>query len=221
MPRRLRNPSRGTRQARTTARPKKPSASTVPSFQSTFTVSKTLRFNATSAALTSNTPIAASDILQCMVMAATAILPYQLFSAVRLRRVKIWGPVPSALTPVTVSVQFPADVGATATQLSGPSKIYSDTVIGSTKAAFVSCAPPSGSLSAMWQSSAQASVPLFILNGPVGSIVDISVDLVLQNGETPVQGAATIGATVGQIYCRDLDKSGSSQLSPVSYTTIA
>jgi hypothetical protein len=60
-----------------------------------------------------------------------------------------------------------------------------------------------------------------ILTGPSGSVVDVHMSLILQDGETPSAVLAAVGgATIGKIYVRALDSNETGLLVPLSYPTI-
>jgi hypothetical protein len=186
-----------------------------PSFNATFQSHKTLRFEASSASPAGGTLITSQDLYDLLCMATSTTAAYDLFSGLRLRKIRIWGPMPSSLVPVTVAIEYLAN-----STVGQPSRIKCDTSIGSTKAAYVEFAPPAKSLLDFWVPSVSAT-SLIALTFPANAIVDVVMDFVLQNGETPeAVGAAVSGATVGKIYCRALDSNGSGLLSPVQYPTI-
>lgn len=187
-----------------------------PPFNATVVTHKRLRFEASSASPAGGTLISGEDLFDLFCMATSAIAAYQLYSAIRVRNIHIWGPMPASLAPVTCSIEYLS----TGSFLGQPAKIRSDTSMGSTKAAYVTYKPPAKSLLENWV-PAQTGTPLISLVFPANSVIDIELDLVLQNGESPVAvGAAVAGATVGKIYVRALDSNGSGLLPPVSYPTI-
>jgi hypothetical protein len=188
-----------------------------PPFQAAYQVTKTLRFQSTAALTQATATITFQNLLDLMCVADTAVSAYRLFSSVRLNSVKIWGPPAAALAPVTVSVEFQANASAS---IAGPNRLKSDTSIGSTSGAFVMARPPEGSISSFWGGQTSASA-VFSLTGPINSIVDINITLLLQNGEPPkLVTSAPVGAIVGTVYCRGLDALTATILPPVSYTTI-
>jgi hypothetical protein len=75
----------------------------------------------------------------------------------------------------------------------------------------------------MWQSSVFSTPTnggVFILNGPVGTIVDVDLELAIQNGEA-AETATGLGVslTTGVVYYNTLDNgaaSGANLLSAVS-----
>lgn len=187
-----------------------------PPFNASAVVRKVFRFqsNAALAAL----PITSTNLLDAWCMAVTTTGAYRLASSFRLNNVKLWGPMSSSLVPVTVSLEYAADA---ASGLSSPNMLRSDTSMSSSYAAHVAFAPPDKSLASNWFGRAATS-PLFTVNGPINTVIDVDVSFVLQNGETPaVSTAALVAATVGTVYLRGLDgvAAATTVLPPVSYTT--
>lgn len=186
-----------------------------PAFNATVIARKRLRFSGTAAS--GNTPVTFQDIYDLLVVATGATSATQLFSGARVRNVSIWGPMSATLAPVTCAIEYPP-IGAFPGQ---PSRIKSDTSMGSTRAAYVSFRPPVDSVAARWLPAPNIGTVFLNLIYPAGSIIDIDLDLTLQNGETPqTVGAAVVGATAGKVYCRALDSNGGVNLVPVSYPTI-
>ncbi len=172
------------------------------------------RFQA-SGATTANITVKDLGDLLCMATATTTA--YQLASAVRIRSVEIWGPPSSSLAPVTVSCEF----SSSTIGMIGPSRIVSDTSVGSARVAHVKAKPPLDSQANLWQLSTSANT-LFTLVLPVGAIVDIKYSLTMRDssGFSVVTGTVT-GATVGQVYLRPLDSDAATPvILPVSYISI-
>jgi len=86
--------------------------------------------------------------------------------------------------------------------------------------AYVTAVPPKDSQQSKWFTPATGNVNWFTLTVTQGGVIDVEMDLVLQNGETPVQvsGSQTAGS-VGEVAVRALDSGGSQDLVPVSYVT--
>jgi hypothetical protein len=198
----------------------------VPPFNATFTAGKRLRFEASGAG---TVPVTVQDLFDLFCMATSAIAAYRLFSGVRVRKVQAWGPMPASLVPTTVALEW-ANATNVAMSIGGPNRIVSDTSMGATRAAFVSGRPPAGSLASFWLSgvtpSSGVSPTVFTLNLPSNTIVDLTLDFVLQNDldgasqQPQAVSAAVAGASTGEIYLRKLDSNGAGLLVPVSYVTI-
>jgi len=187
-------------------------------FQAAFVVTKTMRFQASSALTAANATITTTNLLDMLCMAVSAVAADRLFVSFKLNSVTLWGPMASNLVPVTTSIEYHTDATAS---VGSPNRLKSDTSIGSTTCAYTTFRPPRLSLASFWQGES-ATNALFTLTGPVNTIVDINITFVLQNGEPPVAVAnALVGATVGIIYCRGLDglAAAGTVLPPVSYTT--
>jgi len=182
--------------------------------QSTFVFSKVLRFQSSTSL--SNVLITQQDLFDLLCYATSPTAAYQLVSGIKLLSVEMWGPMSSSLTPVTVSLEYPQF----SSSLGGITKVHSDVSMGSMASAHLRHAPEVGSAQSFWQTFGSAASE-FILNGPSGTIVDVSLSFVVRNGETvQAVGGIVAGATTGQTYLRALDSNGSSLLAPVSYVTI-
>jgi len=187
-----------------------------PTFSASKVISSRYRFECNTSL--GQTPVTAQDLLDLLCMATGTTAAYRICSAVKLRSVRMWGPMASDLKPVTCEVEYAQSESAA---IGNPSTVRSDTSIGATRGACVSYAPPAGSLASFWQPRV-ASDELFYLTGPANSIVDIVLDqqVVLNISDVDAVGGSVSGATVGQVYVRPLDSNGSKYLQPVSYPTI-
>ncbi len=169
-------------------------------------VATTHRFRFQANAPLVNTVIGSANLLGLLKMAATTTTAYALFNAVRIKKVSVWAPPASDLVPVTGSLEY--SIGTGAGNIGNRPRVYSDTSVGSTRVAAVAAAPDKNSAAAMWQlrsSSLTTNGAVFTLNGPLNTIVDVELDVVIQNGETPAGATGTTAATVGQIYADYLD----------------
>lgn len=188
-----------------------------PSFNPTFQIDHVFRFTASGGAVDAD--ILYSDLQSLWVVATSATVATVLAKTVRLRKVEVWGPMPSTLIPVTVSVAF-GDTGAAGTAgASGPVKLFSDTSMGATQPAHVSCRPPLTSQISQWQDgAASGSAQAFRLVCPQYAIIDVHLSYLIadKNGYVPgtVSGS---GMTTGANYEFYLDASSTQHLVPVSY----
>jgi len=188
-----------------------------PTFNASKTISSRYRFESSSALV--KVQITAEAVLDLLCMATGTTAAYQLCSSARVKSVKIWGPMASDLKPVTVAVEYVAYQGGGTT--GSPTSRMSDTSMGSARAASVSFPPPPGSLASLWLSSVTAATPIFQLDGPANSVIDLVLEQQIRNDEGPQAVHTTVaGATVGTVYVRALDSDGSSLIVPVSYPTI-
>jgi hypothetical protein len=174
------------------------------------------RFLSSSGAATS---IYASDLLTASgVCATTAILGKALFFTVKVNQIEIWSPPAAQGAAVTCGVLFPASNNS-------PSREVTDTSVSVATPAHVLAQPLPLSLSAFWQNGGSAADPnMFTLTAPSGSIIDVWLSLVLNDGSpVDVDNTATlVGATVGSVYYCSLDSSISagSVYKPIGLTTL-
>lgn len=177
-------------------------------------VRRRFRFEASSAL--AGVTITGRDLFDLVCMATTTTTASQLYESVRIQAVEIWGPMASDLKPVTVDITWPDN-----TSIGSPQVVHSDTSMGSSFGAHVRSSPPSWGASSLWQLR-EATATQFILNGPVNSVVDVTLDLVLQQQSAlaATVSHAVSGASVGVIYVRALDSVQSGLLVPLSYPTI-
>lgn len=127
--------------------------------------------------------------------------------AVRVKKVEMWGPMVAALTPVSISCQFPSSAQAGAA--SSPPKVFSDTSMGM-RAAHIKVHPIVGSLQHDWIANVANADPFMLISGPINTIVDITYEFVPDwSDAATTAGAATLTNNVtGVMYWRTLDNSG-------------
>lgn len=186
-----------------------------PSLSQTLKLNQNLRFAASAAAATTVTDFGVLDLL-CMASAANAA--YSLCDAFRIKKVRVWAPMASNLSPVTVILEWS---NQDAISFQSDATRHTDTSMGSARPAFISCKPPKGSVQGMWISTGNG-FGLFKLTCPINTIVDFQVQLRVRDGTQAARAvnAAVAGATAGQVYCRSLDSTTSNLLVPVALSTI-
>jgi hypothetical protein len=87
---------------------------------------------------------------------------------------------------------------------------------------FISTSPPRQSLAGFWSLTGSVeSEQLFLLTVPTGCVIDVWLDHIMQDGESPVTQVPTASPINGAVYCLALDGITSNVLKPVSYLTIA
>jgi hypothetical protein len=154
-----------------------------------------LRFAATAAA---ELVVTFQNLLDIILVATGATTGVDLFDAVRVNSVELWG-IAAIGTPATVILSFNGEtVGA-----QGDQKTHTDTSMG-IEPAHVKARPDRLTQAGQFQvTSANAA---FIIIVPAGAVVDVSLSL-----RQPVLGQATatqnglVGATPGVVYYRGLD----------------
>jgi hypothetical protein len=199
-----------------------------PPVPQTMSVFKRLRFVQPGPNGPTGYSITNTDLMDLYCMAVTTTSAYQLFNSVRVVAVEVWAPgaldtTNDAAVINTCFVEFPAMVSSTG--LGGKSVRYVDTSASLDIPAHVRCAPPHGSYAELWttNTSVAGTNVMFNLGGPsTGLIVDVSIELTLRDSAQAPQAvtASVAGATVGQIYVRDLDSTSSGSLSPVGVNNV-
>jgi len=157
--------------------------------------STALRFT-TNAAISQQ--ITWANLLDTVLFTTSAIAPYDLFYAARIKRIRAWG-MPVIGQSTSISIIF----DSTAAGEIGDREVHTDSSMG-IEPAYLSVAPKKDSLASKFQiSNAQTA---FFIECPVGTVVDILLDFqsdVLGNAVAAAN--ASVGATVGIIAFRGLD----------------
>jgi len=180
-------------------------------------VDKVYRFQATTAETAD--PVSSSALLDLLCLATAANAAYEVASSVKLRKIEMWAPPASTGASVRLAIE---DLGTTSTP-GGPSRVKEDISMGTARPAHVIWTPAPGSVQSMWQS--QQAIRLVELTFTIGTVIDLHISQILQDGETPVAvGNAVAAATVGQLYLRSLDndtgRGGANVLQPVDFPFI-
>lgn len=128
----------------------------------------------------------------------------------KLDRVRMWGPVAVAGTPVTASITWTE----TSADFESPPVTQSDTSVAYDVPAFLDVKPPKGSLASKWHGSGQGS-EIFALTYPTGCIVDFTFRFILNDFGGLLVGPTISGGTIGNIYHK-----GVNNLVPVTINAI-
>lgn len=181
-----------------------------PSFTSTKAVNGRARFTCSTAAV--DQPIRRVDLLQHLLLGAGATSAFRVIVGFRLKSVAIWaiaGNNPTTAATATCSVEWLSE--------QGPTSIRSDTSLGLAQPAHILASPPPGSLAGFWSvQGSSESTSLFLITCPIGSVVDITYEFILQNGETATS-VTVPAATPGKLFMTSLDGTASNKFVPVSY----
>jgi hypothetical protein len=135
------------------------------------------------------------------VIATSATTSVMLSNVYRLRRLSLWA-WPNVLgTPVTVSLGFANSEGGADGQTSRP-VVCADTSNSLDTPAYVTLKPKKGSdNAALWFNTQTGnSTAQIILSMPIGAILELDVDFVVDDLGTPNTGPVLIGATLGVTY---------------------
>lgn len=138
------------------------------------------------------------NLLDMYLVASTAILGYDVFDIVKVKKIEVWALGAGVATPVSVSLTFPGG----GTGFAGDARSYQDTSVSEAPAHIV-CKPSKFSAAGMWQGS--SAFVAFQITAPTQSVVDIEVSM-RNTPVAPVAAAvALVGATPGQFYYRGAD----------------
>jgi len=99
-----------------------------------------------------------------------------------------------------------------------PNREFSDTSVSVATPAMVSCSAPPQSLAAFWQ-LASGNTALCTLVAPVGSIIDVSLSLILLDDDVSAPSVAVATGILSYIYYLALDGPSTNRYTPVSLTT--
>lgn len=158
--------------------------------------------------------ITRANMLNLLMTTTSTNVAARLISGIKINRVEVWGIATSTSANPTVSIEWLSN--------NGPSSEYSDT--GSAfYVPHLICTPPPQSLASFWSitGSNESEVLFKYSYSNSGAVIDVWVDIVLMDDETPVTFATTNTATLGQLSAGYLDGQGSGrQLIPASYTSL-
>jgi hypothetical protein len=162
--------------------------------------SYTIRHN-TRLRFTSNAAVSQSitfqNLLDTMLFASSATAGFDVFEAVRIRRVEVWS-LPILGAAATCSVEF----NGASTGFIGDQRLHSDTSMG-IQPAHVSAVPERQSLASNYQESSATAA--FFLVCPTGSVVDVECNFISGFVENIAAQNALVTATTGAILLRGLD----------------
>ncbi len=187
-----------------------------PSLPITVRTGHTFRFSALSAI--SNRVLGFIQVLDLMCMATGTTSAWRLFGSVKLKRLEIWAAASSTGNPVTVSF---SKVSSTAGS-NGDSVLYSDTVLGTARNAYICVKFSDREQVGQWQ-GASTTGSYGQITVPANAVVDLTLSFTLNDSSTgpqAVTGTVT-GAITGYVYQRALDNTDPSPvLAAVSYLSI-
>lgn len=138
-------------------------------------------------------------LCRLMVMASSSTVAYSLFRSVRIVDVEIWGIDPNGSGSVDVYIEYPnsPNIGP-----GGPDLRKSDTSLGTATPAHVRYPPPRRALAGDWVN--RNDVTILNVSGPKGSVLDVTLDCVMEDTDH-VASVTVAGAATGQTYYLCLD----------------
>lgn len=134
------------------------------------------------------------------IVATTATVGISLLKAIRIRRVQVWAAVTTQGTPAGVSILPTTDDPGNNSFNDLPERIL-DVSISIDKPAYVDYRPKVTHPSGSWHYSNTITNGLFAISAPIGGIIDIDFEAILNANEPVATTVITLaGATAGTIY---------------------
>lgn len=182
-------------------------------FASNVSFGHTYRFvstNATPTGVTVGSLLAAAGNV-CTVSNSTVT---SFFGSVKVNRIAMWAPPAAQGSSATASVNW---IGAA----NSSNREVSDTTVSTAIPAHVNSRPPINSLASFWSNGSNAAATLFTLVAPPGTIIDVSMSLILQDDDAidSIVDTAVATATFTNTYYLSLDPNATHRYTPVSLTS--
>jgi hypothetical protein len=175
------------------------------------------RFQKGSAASGAPINITRANLLNLMLVGSGAFSGYRIIAGIKLKRIEIISTFGTGSTtdPVPISLEWLSNYG--------PSAQSSDTASNVSVNACIKTSPPKQSLASFWSLTGVNESEVLcklILPQNASHTVDLWVDIVLMDDETPVTVVTAALSTAAQFYLSYMDGQSTSVLVPVSYTAI-
>lgn len=164
----------------------------------------------TSTTITSDNLIGAAGV---MALSTTQVNSF--YDSVKVVKISMWAPPASQGATSTTSVQWIAS----AASYSSNAYEDSDTTNSTAAPAVVHSRPPKGSVAAFWTSPIVSNVNMFILVAPIGTIIDVTLDLLLSSQGGGNQTYVSAAASAGVVYYLYLDGIPTHRYTPVTLPT--
>jgi hypothetical protein len=155
--------------------------------------------------------ISSTDILgACGTIGGSAVSVYGFVAAFLIKRVQIWSPPPSQGAVSTCAIEWTGTSPVSTIEVS-------DTTNSVSTPAHLSSVPPRNSTAKFWQRA--NAIAMFNITAPPGSIIDLSLDMVLLDDAALNTVYAVATAVLGNPYYLALDGPTTHLLTPVSLST--
>jgi hypothetical protein len=170
------------------------------------------RFRYTTISTANNYPIVVGDLLLACggICTVTLTTVTAIAGSVKVRAVEVWSHVSTTNAPVTCSIEW-----ASTTASAASTREVSDTSM-SLMPAHIRARPPPASTPSFWHNASVPTQELFYLTCPANSVIDVTLDFILQDDTVPAVQATTTAATLGVMYYGYLDGSTRHDFLPVS-----
>lgn len=151
-----------------------------------------------------NADFSITDLINSLIFAATTVLGYSPFYAIKLRGIRAWGPISTIGLPVSLSI-FPKLVETDTNSLADIPMMISDTAVSIDRPAYVQWQPSKFLPAGSWHFTSSVSASLFKLAYPLGCVLELDISAVLNVQQSSLGFTSTlVGANVGGMYCRNV-----------------
>jgi len=133
-----------------------------------------------------------------------------MFGSLKIRAIEVWTPPASQGSAASCEVDW---VGFG----NSPNIQFSDSTVSVTEPAHVRCAPPDNSLASFWQVA--GTTALCALTAPSGSIIDITLDLVMQDDDISPATSSIASGALAVVYYLSADPNATHYYVPVALST--
>ena len=159
-------------------------------------LTKTTRLHATSAL--SAVAISPENTISWTVglIAVTSTTSAHLARSMRLKKIKVYFNATAVGTYTEAIVDWASDGNL---DIYSPNSSVEKATMSSADMCVLVARPPPGSYASMWLQS-DVNTAMYTLTVPSGSIIDITVEYVVNDSDAVLAGPAIVGATVGTIY---------------------
>jgi len=132
----------------------------------------------------------------------------RVINAVKVNSISIWSPCTTSV--LSASLEWISTYG--------PSKLISDTTVSATFPAVIHSKAPPQSLAGFWSTTgSNESDVMFAMTCPVGSVVDVNINFIVQDDLNTAGVTTTNNGSVGIVYYTYLDgPSGSADFQPIA-----
>jgi len=191
-----------------------------PQIINTYQFTRTFRWYYSPTSVLVDQVITTGNILDSLVVAVTTSLTFSIIEAYRIKRIELWSPAsaspafdistgaPLPNSPTVCSLEFNGSGGGNVG--TKPTRVL-DTSMGGSRNAKVMLKPPKDSAAADWQVTPETGTQTngggFIVGCTSGSVLDITMAVLLQNGSPVNAGPPASGPVlvVGTLYQAPLD----------------
>lgn len=176
-----------------------------PNFNAAIVVRHTFRYVAKATGVSTITPLNVMNVLS-FYTGPTLAENYSIFSAYRVRKVRMWGFTEGSNALSKNSIEF---LVTTAGTVGAKPRVYSAVSTGTALPGKILAIPPKSSSASDWQNTLTSTTTTtgfsMIINYTTNSVIDLHLECVINNGD-PITSSPFIGASpANRIVANNLD----------------